>query len=141
MPAFWDTSAIIHICVPGQSDSAARRILSRHAPVVWWTARVEVRSVLERLRKEGAISPRAYDTSRNRLEALLASWREIQPTEPVREMACLQLERFGIRAADALHLGAALIWCNQMPRGRLFVCNDRRLGEAARRAGFLVEAV
>ena len=139
MPAFWDTSAIIHICVPGQSASAAKRLLSQHAVVVWWTARVEVRSTLERLRKDAAISPRAYDASRNRLDGLLASWREIQPSESLRELACVQLERFGIRAADALHLGAALIWCNQKPRGRLFVCNDLRLGDAARQAGFTVE--
>ena len=141
MPAFWDTSAIIHICVPGQSASAARRVLGQHAVVVWWTARVEVPSVLERLRKEGAISPRAYVASRNRLEALLGSWREILPTDSLRELACVQLERFPIRAADALHLGAALIWCNQKPRARLYVCNDLRLGNAARQAGFTVEAV
>jgi predicted nucleic acid-binding protein len=141
MPAFWDTSAIIHICVPGQSASAARRVLEQHPVVVWWTARVEVRSVLERLRNEGVISPRAYDASRTRLEALLGSWREIVPTDSLRELACVQLERFPIRAADALHLGAALIWCKQKPRGRLFVCNDLRLGDAARQAGFTVEAV
>ena len=141
MPAFWDTSAIIPICVPGQSASAARRVLSQHPVVVWWTARVEVRSVLERLRKERAISPRAYDASRNRLETLLGSWREILPTDSLRELACIQLERFPIRAADALHLGAALIWCKQKPRGRLFVCNDLRLGDVARRAGFTVEGV
>jgi predicted nucleic acid-binding protein len=141
MPAFWDTSAIVHICVPGQSAKTARRVLSRHAVIVWWTARVEVRSALERLRKGVAISPRAYDASRARLEALLASWREIQPTESLRELACVQLERFHIRASDALHLAAALIWCNQKPRGRLFVCNDLRLGDAAREAGFTVEAV
>ena len=141
MPAFWDTSAIIHICVPGQSASAAKRVLSQHAVVVWWTARVEVRRVLERLQKEAAISPRAYEASRSRLEDLLASWREIQPTDSLRDLACIQLERFHIRAADALHLGAALIWCKQKPRGRLFVCNDLRLADAARRAGFTVEAV
>jgi hypothetical protein len=109
--------------------------------VVWWTARVEVRSTLERLRKDAVITPRAYDASKNRLEALLASWREIQPTDPLRELACIQLERFRIRAADALHLSAALIWCSQKPRGRLFVCNDARLADAARQAGFTVEAV
>lgn len=116
-------------------------MLAQHAVVVWWTARVEVRSVLERLRTERAISHRAYDASRKRLEALLDSWREILPADSLRDLACVQLERFPIRAADALHLGAALIWCNQKPRGRLFVCNDRRLGEAARQAGFTIQAV
>jgi hypothetical protein len=93
------------------------------------------------LRKKRAISPRAYDASRNRLEALLGSWREILPTDSLRELACVQLERFPVRTADALHLGAALIWCNQKPRARLYVCNDLRLGNAARQAGFTVEAV
>lgn len=124
MAAFWDTSAIIHICVPGQSVSGAKRVLSQHAVVVWWTARVEVRSAIERLRKEAAICPRAYDASCDRLEALLASWREIQPTDSLREIACVQLERFTIRVADALHLAAALSGCKQKPRGRLFVRND-----------------
>jgi hypothetical protein len=92
MPAFWDTSAIIHICVPGQSTRAAKRVLSQHAMIVWWTAR----------------------------------------TESLRESVCVQLERFHIRAADALHLAAALIWCHQRPHGRVFVCNDLHLGDAAR---------
>jgi hypothetical protein len=75
------------------------------------------------------------------LDALLGSWHEILPTDSLRELASVQLERFPIRAADALHLGAGLIWCNQKPRGRLFICNDLRLGNAARQAGFIVEAV
>ena len=141
MAAFWDTSAMIHICVPGQSARAAERLLSQHAVVVSWSARVEVRSALKRLRKEAAITPKAHEASRNRLEDLLASCREIQPTERVHETACVQLERFSIRAADAMHLSAALIWCNEKPRGRLFVCNDVRVRDAARHAGFNVETV
>jgi hypothetical protein len=74
------------------------------------------------------------------LEALLGSWSEILPTDSLRELACVRLERFRIRAADGLHLGSALIWSNQKARGSLFVCNDLRLGDAARQAGFTVEA-
>jgi len=127
--------------VPGQSIGAARQLLSRHDAVVWWAAPVEVRSTLERLRREGAISPRAYETSKTRLDTLLASWREIQPSEAVRALACIQLERFALRAADALHLSAAIVWCNQKPRGRLFVRNDKRLVAAAGQAGFTVRSV
>jgi len=101
MPARWDTSAIIHVCVPAPNASAARRVLSQHA-AVWWTARVKVRSVLERSRRERVISPRAYAASRNRLETLLGSWREILPTDSLRELACVQLERLPIRAADLI---------------------------------------
>jgi predicted nucleic acid-binding protein len=136
MPAFWDTSAIIRICVPGYASSEAKALMRAHAPVVWWAARVEVRSALECLRADGAIGIAGYLASKQRLDLLLASWREVQPTDLVRDLACMQLERFRLRASDALHLAAALVWCKQKPKERLFVCNDRRLSDAARQAGF-----
>ena len=136
MPAFWDTSAIIRICVPGQASSQAKVLLRTHAPVVWWAARVEIRSALERLKADGNISVAGYLASRQRLDLLLASWREIQPTDLVRDLACAQLERFRLRASDALQLAAALVWSKQKPKERLFVCNDRRLSHAAEEAGF-----
>jgi predicted nucleic acid-binding protein len=141
MPAFWDTSAIVHICVPGQTSGAAKTLLREQTPVVWWTTPVEVQSVLERLRSSGAMTSAAYLASRLRLRQLLGSWREIQPTEPVRELACVQLERFRVRAADALQLAAALVWCKQKPSGRLFVCNDDKLSTAAVQSGFDTVAV
>jgi hypothetical protein len=41
-----------------------------------------------------------------------------------------------LRAADALQLGAALVWCEEQSHGEVFVCLDARLREAARREGF-----
>jgi hypothetical protein len=41
-----------------------------------------------------------------------------------------------VRASDALQLSAALVWCKQKPKGRLFVCNDDRLSAAAVQSGF-----
>ena len=136
MPAFWDTSAIVRICVPAQASSRAKTLVRAHAPVVWWATRVEVRSALERLRADGALSAAAYIASKQRLDLLLASSREIQPTDMVRDLACTQLERFHLRASDALQLAAALVWCKQKPKERLFVCNDQRLLDAAMQAGF-----
>ena len=97
---------------------------------------MEVRSALERLKSNDGISPSAYLASKRRLDDMLASWREIAPDDSVRDLAYVQLERFRLKAADALHLAAALIWCRQNPRGRLFVCSDERLTAAARDAGF-----
>jgi hypothetical protein len=102
---------------------------------------VEVRSALERLRRDGVLTNEAYLSSRMRLEDLLGSWREVQPSELVRDLACAQLERFPLRAADALHLASALVWCKQKPRGRLFIVNDEKLAEAAHHAGFDVHGV
>ena len=141
MPAFWDTSAIVHICVPGQASGAARSLLRQQPPVVWWATPVEAQSALEHLRSGGALTTAAYMASRVRLRQLVNSWREIQPTEPVRELARVQLERFRVRASDALQLSAALVWCRQRPIGRLFVCNDERLSAAATQSGFDIVGV
>lgn len=141
MPAFWDTSAIVHICVPGQASSAARVLLREQTPVIWWTTPVEVHSTLERLHSEGSLSNAAYAASKQRLRQLLTSWREIQPTDQVREQAYVQLERFRLRASDALHLAAAFIWYRQKPNGRLFVSNDQTLARAAHQAGFDIAEV
>ena len=46
------------------------------------------------------------------------------------------LERYDLRAADALQLAAALGWCENAPRGRVFLTADQKLREAALLSGF-----
>jgi hypothetical protein len=65
----------------------------------------------------------------------------IPPADVVKESALAQLDRFPLKASDALQLAAALIWCKQIPRGRWFICNDRQLLNAASTAGFEVLSV
>ena len=43
-----------------------------------------------------------------------------------------------LRAADALQLAAALVWCRQRPHGRAFVVADDGLSDAAEAEGFTV---
>jgi len=43
-----------------------------------------------------------------------------------------------LRAADALHLAAALVACDERPHALPFVTLDERLVDAARREGFAV---
>jgi len=138
MTAFWDTSAVLHLCVPGQASSRARALFKSATPVVWWVTRVEIHSALTRLHREGALSDAAYQASGLRLSAMLSGWKEILPVEAVRECALEQLGRFPLRAADALQLAAALVWSRRKPQGRRFVSNDLRLGSAARELGFEV---
>jgi predicted nucleic acid-binding protein len=136
MSAFWDASAVVPVCVPSQASRRARALLRAHPLVIWWGTLVEIRGALTRLRRESALSAAAFQASGDRLNHLLLSWREIQPVDSVRRLAAEQLDRFPIRAGDALQLGAALVWSKQKPRGRLFVCNDERLSAAARETGF-----
>jgi hypothetical protein len=70
------------------------------------------------------------------LSGLLRASRCIEPVEVVKELALAQLDRFPLKAGDALQLAAALVWCRQRPGGRMFICNDRQLRSAANELGF-----
>jgi hypothetical protein len=51
------------------------------------------------------------------------------------------LDTHELRAADALQLSAALVWCQQRPTSRNFLCSDRWLIESAKAQGFSVIAL
>lgn len=136
MPGFWDASAIVTLCVPAQNSGNNRRLLRKYPPVVWWGTSVEATSALARLHRQDFLTDPQYHGARERLEVLQKSWREIQPSTRLRELAELQLDRHELRAADALQLAAALIWCNQRPRNRHFLCRDVKLQLAASKEGF-----
>jgi uncharacterized protein len=140
MPAFWDASALVPLCVPGQSDARGRKLLSESAPVIWWGTPVEVASAIARLQRDGVITVRRADAARERLESLKGSCREVEPTAEVRDLAVELLESYELHAADAIQLAAALVWCNWRAARRLFYTNDRQLTRAARAAGFVVMA-
>jgi hypothetical protein len=60
----------------------------------------------------------------------------VAPTPRVRDRAGRVLGAHPLRAADALQLAAALVWCDDAPQGETFVCLDDRLRQAAAREGF-----
>lgn len=135
---FWDSSAIVPLCVHLPVTPRVRRILAQDRDmIVWWGTPVEVRSAVARLAREGLLRGSAAAWERS-LSALRRSWREILPSEGVRELAEALPDRHGVTAGDAFQLAAALAWCRGRPRGRAFVCLDRRLAEAAHAAGFAV---
>jgi hypothetical protein len=97
---------------------------------------VEARSARARLASEGKLSSQGLQQAVARLEAQRSSWLEVLPSEKVRSVAELMPEQYGLRALDSFQLAAALIWSHQHPRGRLFVCCDLVLSDAAKKAGF-----
>ena len=138
MPAFWDASAIVPLCVPAQNAGRERQLLHQHAPVVWWGTAIEVVGALIRLRRQNFLTEPQYYAAEKRFTALRRSWREILPTSRLRDLSELQLVRYDLRAGDSLQLAAALVWCNQRPKNRPFLCRDPRLRAAARSEGFLL---
>ena len=71
-----------------------------------------------------------------RLERLRRRWREMQPSEALRTQAEAFLTSYPLKAADALQLAAAYIWCLGTPQSRLFISGDSQLLQAARQVGF-----
>jgi predicted nucleic acid-binding protein len=136
MTGFWDASAVVPLCVPVQDSGRGRHLLREHALVVWWGTSLEVLSALARLRRQRLLDDYQLKAALERLAELRKSWREVQPTERVRDLAERLLERDDLRAADALQLAAALVWCREHPRRRAFLCRDLRLKQAAHHEGF-----
>lgn len=104
--------------------------------VVWWGTPVEARSAFARLLREDQITGPGAGHATALLTNLRATWDEVQPSEQVRRLAEHLPETYALRAADALQLAAALVWCRERPHGRPFICLDRRLGVAAQQVGF-----
>jgi predicted nucleic acid-binding protein len=136
--AFWDASALIPICVQQVTSHIATHHLRRLQPVVWWATPVEIQGAISRLYREEAIGDAAKRGAITRLEMLRKMWREIAVEERLRELAMELSDRHPLKAGDSLQLAASLIWCDERPTRRSFVCADRKLSKVAQSIGFSV---
>ena len=114
------------------------RRLRRRLPrvTVWWGTTVEAMSAFSRLVRDGRMSGRGLRQASARLEVQRKAWSEVLPSQKVRELAESLPEQQGLRALDSFQFAAALVWCREKPRGRLFVCADTRLRDVATKVGF-----
>jgi uncharacterized protein len=135
-PGFWDSSALVPLCVQKQTSAAVRRLLRKHEMAVWWATPVEMRSAFARLLRMGQLMPSEYVSAGEGLEQLRRGWRELQPTDGLRAEAETLVDRFPLKAADALQLAAALTWASGKPRSHVFISADAQLLQAARQCGF-----
>lgn len=133
---FWDSSALVPLCLDQASAERAKNHIQQYEPIVWWAASVEVHSAFARLRRMNQISAEQLSNAYHRLDALRPDWQEVEPSSSLRELAEELPSRYGLRAADALQLAAALTWTMHRPHGRPFLSGDQRLLDAARQLGF-----
>lgn len=137
--AFWDTSAIVPLCVFQEASHAARREHRNFpAKALWWGTHVEVRSSFARLIQNGDIDQAGFETAVKKWIAISQRSRELPPSLRVLEIASDLPDKYGVRALDAFQLAAAMVWCAEKPRNRPFICANKRLGDAAADAGFNV---
>lgn len=136
---FWDTSAIIPLCINEEQTPFVQEIAKKdEALVVWWGSIVECYSAFARLRRDGLLTSTEEAEVLAVLSELSGAWSEIEPGDDVRDITRRLLQNYPLRAADSLHLAAAIVWANKTPRGHHFVCLDTRLREAAVKEGFIV---
>ena len=134
---FWDTSAIIPVLLPEPRSAALTEALAADREVtVWWGTPVECLSALYRRHRDSPVPAPLLTEALSRLRALVEDADAVSPTDEVRRRAGRLVAAHPLRAADALQLGAALVWCEEQSHGEVFVCLDDRLREAARREGF-----
>jgi predicted nucleic acid-binding protein len=133
---FWDSSALVSLCVRQQASRFARQLSNQHRFVVWWCTPVEMQSAFERLARMGQLSPSGYSMAVRHLAKMRTGWQEVHPTPSLRSQAESLLALYPLKAADALQLSAALTWAGGFPKGRTFIASDGQLLDAARKVGF-----
>jgi predicted nucleic acid-binding protein len=139
--AFWDTSALLPLCVWQIQTPQARILYLNHAVAVWWATPVEIVSGLTRLKRMVEIDQDEFLIGKQRALQLARIWMPINPSASIAAHACSLLEIYPLRAADALQLAAALDYFEYSPKGNAFITADQRLADAARQSGFSVESL
>jgi len=137
--AFWDSSALIPLCVSQPMTDTARWLEERYGIVAWWATQVEIISGLTRLERMGQITHERFLVGKQIAREIVQDWHSVGSTKSIALDACSLLELYPLRAADALQLAAALEWCEGNPKGQVFLTFDQRLAEAAAKAGFTLE--
>jgi predicted nucleic acid-binding protein len=99
-PAFWDASALVPLCVHENSSRQAQSHLRQSMPVVWWASPVEVHSAIARLHRLGKLKDVDKKGALSRLDILSRGWREILPSDTLRELSTRLVETYELRAAD-----------------------------------------
>ncbi len=136
---YWDSSALMPLCVDEASSPRLREIYRADPTVVtWWGSEIECVSALARLEREGAMTAEMVSEAVARLRSLGAAWHEVQPTQALRDTAVRLLRVHPLRSADSVQLAAAVMAADREPGALEFVSLDVRLASAARREGFIV---
>jgi hypothetical protein len=136
---FWESSALVALIVEQRATREVRALREDDLEAVaWMLSDVEVRSAIERLRREGVLTPEQALRDIQDSEVVWKQLRVIDLVGAVKQRAKRLLARHPLRAADALQLGAALLVADDDPGRIEIVSLDERLAEAARREGFRV---
>jgi predicted nucleic acid-binding protein len=136
VPAFWDASALVPLCVRQGMTPRAIALYKTYDAVVWWATPVEIASALARLMRMKQLDSRDWSRASKLAKSLADSWSVIQPSDALRATSIQLVDRYDLRAADSFQLAAGLEWCEYAPQGRVFLTADQKLRDAALLSGF-----
>src|SRR5258708_12607877 len=129
--AFWDSSALVPLCVRQEITPRAIALYKIHDAAVWWATPVEIASGLARLLRMKQLDSSDWTKACKLAKKLAGSWSVIQPSGALLARSIQLVERYDLRAADSFQLAAALEWCEDAPQGRVFLTPDHNLTEPA----------
>src|SRR5437588_9319192 len=74
VPAFWDASALVPLCVHERVSRQAHSCVSKFALVAWWGSVVEIHVAISRLPRSGVLNDLEKTGALTRLSVLSRSW-------------------------------------------------------------------
>lgn len=136
---YWDASALIPLLVAEDASPRVDAVLREDpAAATWWGTPIECASALARLERDGALGADDVRAALERLRQGMLGWIEVPASGDVREQAMRLLRVHRLRAADAVHIAAAIVAADYQASSLEFVTLDARQAEAAEREGFRV---
>lgn len=134
---FWDSSAIVPLLVRQPSSERVDRWWAEDDRLALWTLTlVEITSALWRQVRDDAMTEDQARVAERRAQELADASHAVTDLDSVKALARRLLRVHALRAADALQLGAAIVWAGGRPHGKSLLTLDERLAASARREGF-----
>lgn len=135
MTVYLDTSSIVKLYIR-EAGTDAVSALVRQAPIVS-TSRVayaESRAAFARLRREGALTSKAFAEVKGDFDSQWPAYLVVEVTDSLSRAAGTYAERYGLRGFDSVHLASfAEVARRAGVRDTVFSSFDDRLNTAARR--------
>ncbi len=105
--AFFDTSALVPLCVNETTSAAAGRVWKRSTErIIWCETPVELESAIARLLREKELDTIEFNKAKKRLERLETNWKIIEHNSRIIELARAFPYKYQLKAGDSLQLAA-----------------------------------
>jgi predicted nucleic acid-binding protein len=133
---FLDTSALVKLYVQEPGTDRLLPLIADQPDnrfAVLAVSVVEIRSAIRRRQRAGDLDAGVATAILESVQSHMATYFIRQMlNDPVIDTALEMIDRYALRAYDAVQLGGCLVLCGITAEAFTFVCSDHRLLEAAR---------